>query len=471
MRTSILSVGIDIGTTTSQIIFSRLTLENKAAISRVPSINITDKEIIYRSKIYFTPLIDHNTIDKEALSQIIQQEYKNAGVLPQDVNVGAVIVTGESSRKQNAQEVVYALGESAGDFVVASAGADLEGIIAGRGAGAAQLSSEKKCIVANIDIGGGTSNIALFDDGIPIDTACLDIGGRQIKFDTGTLQINYIAPKTKQLCQLLGLSLKEGEIASPSEVALLCRRYVELIAETLGLKPPTKELELMVTDHLLKESHTISYIMISGGVADAVYNDMKLEDPFIYHDIGIILGTVLREYFPRPLTQARETIRATVIGAGVFTASVSGSTIHLNKEELPQKNLPVVKFSHLEEEYSQEKLIEIIKQKIQWNNDSIKNGIVLGFEFRQYFDYKKLQNFADCIIQSTLFLQQIKKIIIIVIENDFAKSLGQILSSKTNYPFIVLDSIKLQDGDFMDIGLPLYGGSVVPVVVKSLIFI
>lgn len=470
MKSTILSVGIDIGTTTSQIIFSRLTIENKAAISRVPQIDITNKEIIYRSNIYFTPLINYSVIDGENLAKIIQEEYKKANITPKEITVGAVIITGESSRKENSREVVHALGELAGDFVVASAGPDLEGIIAGRGAGASSLSQEKRCIVANIDIGGGTSNIAIFDDGNPIDTTCLDIGGRQIKFDKGSLKIIYIAPKTQELCKKMNLSLIVGQIASPSEIELLCKRYVELLTEALGLKVPSLELDLMLTDHPLKENHTISHVMISGGVADAVYKDTTLEDPFIYDDIGIILGQTLSKYFPMPLAQPKETIRATVIGAGAFTASLSGSTIHITEKNLPLKNLPVIKFSSLEEEFPPQKLVETIRQKIEWNWDSSLQGLILGFEFKKYKNYTQLKEFADIILESTKKLQESNKIITIVIENDFAKALGQIIQQKSDVPFMILDSIIIQDGDFMDIGFPLESGNVVPVVVKSLIF-
>lgn len=470
MKNQILSVGIDIGTTTSQVIFSRLTIENKAAVSRVPSISITEKEIIYRSDIYITPLIDHFTIDGNALAKIVDSEYEKAGVNKKDITVGAVIITGESSRKENSKEVVNALGELAGDFVVASAGPDLEGIIAGRGSGASDLSKEKRCIVANIDVGGGTSNIAIFDDGVCIDTACFDIGGRQIKFEKHSLKVNYIAPKTLELCKKLGLSLEVGRSASPSEIETLCRKYVELLAEGVGLKEESPELNVIVTNHTLLNKHNISHVIISGGVAISVYDDVLLENYFQYDDIGIILGKTLRDYFPHKLTEGRETIRATVIGAGAFTASLSGSTIHVSVGNLPLKNIPVIKFSAAEEGYDKKKLIETINKKIEWNLDVSANGIVLGFEFVKIYGYDELKDFADVFILATEHVRESNKILVIVIENDFAKALGQLLSMKCDFPFIVLDSIRVQDGDFMDIGEPLYNGSVVPVVIKSLIF-
>lgn len=472
MSDYILSVGIDVGTTTSQIIFSRLTIENKAGISRVPQINITNKEILFRSEIHFTPLLSTSYIDGSKLADIVKKEYKQANIDPKDITVGAVIITGESSRKENSQEIVHALGEIAGDFVVASAGPDLEGIIAGRGSGAAHLSKEKHCIIANIDIGGGTSNIAIFDDGVPIDTACLDIGGRQIKLDSITKKVIYIAPKTQKLCTYLGIKIGVGENISPSDIEELCKAYTSILAQALGIIPKTDLVSMMLTDHELTSIHDLSYVIISGGVAESVYDDLSLTDPFIYNDIGLIFGDIIKRYFPKtvPLLKGTETIRATVIGAGAFTASLSGSTIHVEKEVLPLKNLPVIKFSKNEEKLSGIELIEIIQQKIEWNWLEGLKGVVLGFELDSNCDYNQLKEFSNILTKSTKKLQQHNQLLIVVIENDLAKALGQILSQEYNFPFLVLDSIRLQDGDFMDIGIPLENHKVVPVVVKSLIF-
>ena len=92
----ILSVGIDIGTSTTQLIFSRLTIENRASSYTVPRIQIVDKEVIYRSLIYFTPLKSNTEIDAEAGKKIVRDEYQSAGIKPEDVQTGAVIITGET---------------------------------------------------------------------------------------------------------------------------------------------------------------------------------------------------------------------------------------------------------------------------------------------------------------------------------------------------------------------------------------
>ena len=174
MHEVILSVGIDIGTSTTQLIFSRLTIENRASSYTVPRIQIVEKEVIYRSLIYFTPLKSSTEIDAEAVKKIVRDEYKAAGMTPEDVKTGAVIITGETARKQNANDVLEALSDLAGDFVVATAGPDLESVLSARGAGTDKLSHEHRTTVANLDVGGGTTNIAVYEKGTLRGVCCLD---------------------------------------------------------------------------------------------------------------------------------------------------------------------------------------------------------------------------------------------------------------------------------------------------------
>lgn len=185
----ILSAGIDIGTSTTQLVFSRMLLQNTGGFGRIPQIKVISKDVFYRSKVYFTPLLSRDEIDGEKVHDIIDGEYKKAGIKASDLSTGAVIITGESSRKKNAEDVVKAISGIAGDFVVATAGADLESVLAGKGSGAAQLSKDTGSIVANLDIGGGTSNICFFENGHMLDTACLDIGGRLVQIQVGFLHM------------------------------------------------------------------------------------------------------------------------------------------------------------------------------------------------------------------------------------------------------------------------------------------
>lgn len=210
MREEILSVGIDIGTSTTQLIFSKLIVENTASSFSVPRISIVDKEVIYRSEVYFTPLVSNNEINGEKIREIVEKEYKKACVNKEDIQTGAVIITGETARKENANDVLHTLSGFAGDFVVATAGPDLESIISGKGAGAHIYSKEHSTSVVNIDIGGGTSNLALFTRGEVKETGCLDIGGRLIKLDKITKEITYISPKIEKIIKDNNLGLKVG---------------------------------------------------------------------------------------------------------------------------------------------------------------------------------------------------------------------------------------------------------------------
>ena len=193
MRQEIKSIGIDIGTSTTQLVFSRIVVENVAGSYNVPRVSIVDKEVIYRSKIYFTPLRSATEIDAEAVKKIVKDEYEAAGMTPADLSTGAVIITGETARKQNANEVLEALSDFAGDFVVATAGPDLESVLAARGAGTDTISEEHRTAVANLDVGGGTTNIARFTNGALTDTACLNVGGRLVKLEPDG-RVTYVSP-------------------------------------------------------------------------------------------------------------------------------------------------------------------------------------------------------------------------------------------------------------------------------------
>ena len=236
MHEVILSVGIDIGTSTTQLIFSRLTLENRASSYMAPRIAIVDKQVIYRSKIYFTPLRSATEIDAESVKKIVRAEYSAAGMTPADIRTGAVIITGETARKRNANEVLAALSDLAGDFVVATAGPDLESVLAARGAGADTLSKQHRTVVANLDIGGGTSNLALYEKGALRGVCCLDIGGRLIKLQDG--KISYIFPKIRALAQAGGISLSVGDAAEPETLLTVCRLMAGQLAQALHLLPP-----------------------------------------------------------------------------------------------------------------------------------------------------------------------------------------------------------------------------------------
>ncbi|MGE5677473.1 MAG: ethanolamine ammonia-lyase reactivating factor EutA, partial [Pseudomonadota bacterium] len=360
MIEEILSVGIDIGTSTTQLVFSRISIENTASFTSVPRICIISKEVVYRSEIYFTPLVSQTEIDGLSLKAILQSEYEKAGIKPGDIKTGVAIITGETARKKNASQVMEMLSGLAGDFVVSTAGPDLEGIIAGKGSGAQQLSRESGRVVANLDIGGGTTNIAIFRNGEVIDTCCLDIGGRLIKLAEGSLVVQYIAPKLKKLIKELGIDIEIGRTASVRGLREVTARMAGILEEVLGLSDKTTGLSTMLTAQDLKLGYKIDYISFSGGVADYIYGSPG-DRIFRFGDIGILLGESIKESMILRKFESSvpaETIRATVIGAGTHTVDISGSTINYTRDVFPVKNVPILKLAAIDEGDNYERVAE-----------------------------------------------------------------------------------------------------------------
>ena len=465
MDETILSAGIDVGTSTTQIIFSRMTIQNTGGFGSVPKIEIVDKEIIHESEIYFTPLLSENEIDGDKVSDIVMSEYKKANLTPDMLTTGAVIITGESSRKSNARSVTEALSETAGNFVVATAGPDLESVLAGKGSGAARLSEETGKTVANFDIGGGTTNICLFRDGAAIDTACLDIGGRLIKVDESG-RVTYIAQKLKKLADMSGISVSIGDILTPETAENICREMTEVIEQSAGLRKPDSRLELMITNHGMKSGIVPDIISFSGGVADCM--GYSGEEQFPYGDIGVFLGHAVAAsplLTERMSETAEETIRATVIGAGNFSMEVSGSTIEYTFGSLPIKSIPV---SRIKLETAED--ITSAAEQIRKGLSRYENRLTaISMKGLPCPSFKEIEAMADAVCAGAEGSDQ--SVLIIITEADIGKALGQALIRRIkDRDVICVDGISCSDGDFIDIGEPLAHGKVLPVIVKTLIF-
>lgn len=471
MKEEIISVGIDIGTSTTQLVFTKIILENMASGARVPQIKIVGKDVFYRSDIYLTPLLNQREIDAESIKKIIKSEYKKSGVEVETVETGAVIITGETARKENAREVLNALSGLAGDFVVATAGPDLESVIAGKGSGAMDFSEKNNTTIYHFDIGGGTTNISLFDKGEVIDTTCLDIGGHLITFKDENLEISYIYEKYLKLIENLDLkSLKVGSKANLEELKILCKYLAYMFLETLNLKKKSVEYKELITYKDLAGSFISEYVSFSGGVADYIYRE-PVENKFLYEDIGIILGEEIKKIFRDKnvkIIKAGETIGATVIGAGSHTTEISGSTITYTTNSFPFKNIPVIKLTPADELLEKDEFKKKLSKKMDWFKISGDDQLVaIGLTGKKNMKYSEVSNLYEK-LHAALF--NLKKIII-VIEHDIGKVLGQglVLQYPEETEIICIDGIKLTDGDYIDLGKPLGNGSVLPVIVKTLI--
>ena len=471
-KETLLTVGIDLGTSTTQLVLSELTVENFASAFTVPRISISDKKVIYRSDIIFTPLLNQSEIDAEPIKAFVAEQYRQAGIHKQDIQMGAVIITGETARKSNANNVLRALSGYAGDFVVATAGPDLESIIAGKGAGAQTYSETKRKPVVNLDIGGGTTNLAVFKDGEVIDTACFDIGGRLIKLDQQQ-KITYIAPKIQEIINKKGLTLHLGDQATEQNLLPIISELVAVLENSIGLGTQSPFYQLLVTNHPLRKGEELPIVTFSGGVADCL--NTTSTNLFKYGDIGLLLGKYLRKsliFSEKEVLESAETIRTTVVGAGSHTAEISGSTIAYREQILPVKNIPILKLAQEDKTLTVTELGQRIQEKLNWHRIEETPQIALAIRGMSNPTFADIQRYGQGIVEglASLVAEQIP--IIVMVDEDMAKALGHALSAHLpkDYPFICLDSVKVENGDYVDIGLPVAEGAVLPVIVKTLVF-
>ncbi len=450
MTEKLLSVGLDVGTTTTQLVVSQITAENRASGFCVPQMDITEREILYESPVHFTPLVGDNLVNGQKIAEMVEEEYKKAGIKPEQVDTGAVIITGETSRKENAAAVLGSLSALAGDFVVATAGPDLESVLAAKGAGAVAYSEKTGKRVLHMDIGGGTANLALIEEGQVVRTGCLNVGGRLVKLQEN--RISYISPVLQPLWNGAVGDLADKERLEAA--AVLLAQGLEMAA---GLREPGPLLEDLRTKECAGSwiPPGPCVLSFSGGVADCIEDQL---DPFAFGDLGVLLGRAIKnsrlcrgEYI-----LGQQTIRATVIGAGCHSAQLSGSTVFCKNAALPMKNLPVAAVSEREQLCP-----EVIAQRLAQTDSQRAVLAIPGFENTGYDRIKQL---ADAVIQGFGGRE-----ILVCARQDLAKALGQrislLLGSDT--PCLCIDRVGLQRGDYLDVGKPV--GPCLPVVVKTLV--
>lgn len=466
MAETMLSVGIDIGTSTTQLIFSRLTVENRAGAFAVPDLTISNREILYESPIHFTPLKSASEIDGPALKSLVAREYAAAGIEPGAVQTGAIIITGETARKENAREALSVLGEFAGDFVVTTAGPDLESLLAARGAGADQYSEKTGKPVLHMDIGGGTSNLARIENGRILETGCLNVGGRLVKLTPEGI-VTYISPVLSGLW-----SLAPGDQAREGDLKRLTDTLVQVLEQAAGLRPETELLGRFLTEHPMEIPARRPVISFSGGVADLI--DNTTAPPLAYGDIGVLLGRAIRKsrLCKGPYILGRETIRATVIGAGCHSTQLSGSTVYYRGLRFPLRDLPVTALTGEEQRLPPEELAFLIqKRTARYAGSDSPSPVVLALPGILAPKFETLCTLAEGLALGLEPALAEGFPALVTVEADMAKALGHALAFRLpeSAPILCLDRLRLKDGDYLDVGAPVGSGAALPVVIKTLI--
>ena len=468
----LLSVGIDVGSSTTHLIFSRLMLgRERSFLNPTNRFKVVDREILYESDIIFTPLLDNLTIDVDAVVKFCQDQYHMAGFSPEMVDTGAVIVTGEAAKKQNAEEIVKRLSSESGKFVSAVAGPNFESILGAMGSGIVELSGRTGRTILHADVGGGTSNLAICSKGAVHSTSCINVGGRLLGFDKD-FRIWRIDGPTKLVMKELGMNYEIGDIIGKHDVKLIAHTYAEALIEVLlGPAESLIARELMMTGNL-DFSIPVDEYSFSGGIAELLYGENAFFD-----DIGFFLVEELRPLFEErslTLVEPSAKIRATVIGAGAFTLSISGSTCFFDRSiQFPITNIPVIPINVTTQNYRLGKVEEEINRSLKMFDLNEGTDIVgLYFKDSLYRSYSWLQEFVKEIERSLPKTIGDGRMVVLLFESDIGRMVGLMAQRETsiNHNLISLDELSLEEGDWIDIGAPLQDGQIFPVTVKSLVF-
>ncbi|MBL7102110.1 MAG: ethanolamine ammonia-lyase reactivating factor EutA [Proteobacteria bacterium] len=469
-KIELLSVGVDVGTSTSHLVFSNLVLERDP---RSPSRRflIRKREIIYEGRIINTPLLPDDTIDTDTLSEFFREEYGLAGIDPADIQSGAVIVTGETAKKDNARQIVEAISNGAGDFVAATAGANFESLLTAMGSGATARSKDYNKTILSCDIGGGTSNIAISRKGEVLSTSCISVGGRLLAADSEGRIWRLDEPAMKVMEQI-GLNYRIGDHIPRSDIERIATRFAEVLIEVIT-GPATSLLarQLMLTDDIHFPGKIDEY-SFSGGIAELIYGGNGN-----YDDMGNILADKINSLIPTltaPVVEPKHKIRATVIGAGAYSLSISGSSGFMDdKISFPIRNVPVIRVDVDPSRLSVEHVIS--RTRASFRRFDLKEGeevVALYFKDPVRAYYPELELFAKSIEAALTNSIDNKIPIILIFETDIACSVGNVIRRETGLKtnLLSMDELILNEGDWIDIGEPLVAGQVFPVTVKSLIF-
>lgn len=471
----LLSVGIDIGTTTTQLVFSSLSIHDVARPGQIPRIDITDRKVLYQSEITFTPLLDEETIDVNQLVDFIRRQYAAAGVMPSQVETGAAIITGETAKKKNADEILKAAAGLAGDFVITVAGPNVESIAAGRGSGAAEYSRQHFNSVTNVDIGGGSANSAQFRQGQLVTTAAMNFGGRVIELADDNGLIRHITRPGQVLCEQLGITFQPGQRADLNSLTRICDLMCDLTVQLVEGTTSTVGEKLYLTPPA-NVSGKGRVLMFSGGVGRCYYDQgerLTLAAIARYGDIGPLLADRLRQHAgiqQYVIAQPPETMRATVLGAASQLITLSGSTIWAETGILPLRNVPVVR-PVLDAADPTSGFSDAVRLALQrWDIHPAEDPFAIVLDLARPLDFDSLTRLAQAIHTYAANIPASHPLLLIV-KRDYAQSLGQTLrAGQEPHPLLVIDQVGLEEGDYIDIGQPLLDGRVVPLSVKTLIF-
>jgi len=472
----LISMGLDVGSSGTQVIFTRLEMrgpgEHRALRRQAKS-----RETLYMSPVALTPLRADDLIDEDKLWAIVSRAFDAAGLTPDDIETGVVILTGAAAARANAQTIAQRVAAEVGELVCAAAGDHMEAMLAAYGSGAVAASAQGAGRrILNIDIGGATTKFAVADNGRVVATAALQVGGRLMAVDLDN-RITRLDPAGARHAAHCGLNWRLGVVASPQDMSRAAQSMAQALVAALVERPmPADVAALFVTDPI-SDFGAIDAVMVSGGVAEYVYGREKRD----FGDLGWRLGRAFRKLLdegalPWPLAPPGECIRATALGASEHSVQISGQTIHISDHAalLPRRNLRVIQPDFLfGETLEANALAQAIRQRrAAFGLTEAGDEFALAFRWRGAHDYDRLRAFAEGVLAGMADRVALGAPIYLMLEGDAAQSLGAILVEDLHLrcDLLVIDGVVLRDFDFVDVGRLRLPSNAVPVTIKSLLF-
>jgi ethanolamine utilization protein EutA len=465
----LISVGVDIGSSTTHLVFSRLQLRLEGTRYRV-----THREILNESEILLTPYVDETRIDVEALEAFINQQYKQAGIQRDDVDTGALILTGVAVRRRNARAIADLFAEEAGKFVAVSAGDGLEATMSAHGSGAVAHSAKTGGVVLNIDIGGGTSKFAICNNGRVQEVTAMDVGARLLAFDKEGAVVR-IEEAGRKHAGWAGLKLELGRKISQDNLRVMVASMIDKLLAVLKPEPLSDDTKGLLRLPPLSYRGEIDSLMFSGGVSEFIYNREKTS----FGDLGPLIAEEIHRRIPELgllVMEPTARIRATVIGASQYTIQVSGNTIFISPQEaVPVRNIPVVApaFNFDGEDLDQNGVVVAVQNALR-RLDLLtgRQPVALSFQWRGSATFARLKSFCSGVAEGLQEILAKGHPLTLVNDGDIGGIVGLHFQEElaVENSIISIDGIALNDFDYIDIGALIPSSGSVPVVIKSLIF-
>jgi ethanolamine utilization protein EutA len=464
------TVGIDIGSSTSHLLFAKVMLQRQSQ-GLSSRFVVIGREIVWRSPILLTPFLPDGTIDAGELGAFIRRSYDDAGFAQKDIDSGAVILTGEAIKRKNARAIDDLFAAEAGKFVCATAGHKLECRLAAHGSGAVALTKARDTCMLHVDVGGGTTKLALIDKGTIVGLSAFAIGGRLIATDSGG-SWSRVDESAQLVADDLGIALSPQRLKDASIRRQIARRLAVVAADFVtGAELDRLGRSLLLTEPLPRTPAPTA-LTFSGGVAEYIFGHETGEFGDIAKLLAAELAGQLSQRCGLSLIDPGQRIRATVIGASQFTVQVSGKTIYLpDPYVLPVHNVPVIRIV-IDPDIDPEQIADAIRTGLE-ETDIDRNGrIAIAFSWPGDPEHGRLKAAGEGVVRALEPLKDRIKLLLLMIDGDIGKTFGRLLHRELNWrgKVVSIDGMELQELDYVDVGELIAPPGVVPVVIKSLLF-